>query len=466
MSLRFKGLGNMRCALLLGFVTMLGVAHAQIVASADFENYSDNHQYTRSNLSSDGLNPASGKGFNDGRAYIDEDMPRSSNGSTKALKITYPANNYGTNGTGVNAPLRFAERSEVFATYKVRFDENFDWGGTSEGGKLPGLGSGDNCSGCTVCTGSNGLSARLMWRTAGRGVLYLYHMDKPGTCGDDLQLNNPDGTSFFFQKGVWYKISERVKVNTGSSSNGEVEVWINDQQALLKTGLKFVTNGAKIDNFYFSTFHGGGSNSWAPSRTSYIWFDDLKIGRSKSDVVNATPAPNAKPNGSFVLPTSSTVVDTYEELIVKVAPTDSDGSIASVALRVNGKSLSTLTSEPYEWGRLGSSTANQTAGLQSGTYNFEATITDNDGATRLISKRITVSPYSGLYDETGGVISLFPNPSANGVFNLSKKTSWKVYSILGETLISGTNDRVDLSRYGKGLYVLRIGQSSQKIMVD
>lgn len=458
----FKGV---KWGLSMVLVMLIGLTQAQIIATADFENYSDNHQYTRANLSSDGLNPASGKGFNDGRAFIDDDMPRSSNGSTKALKISYPANNFGTNGTGVNAPLKFVERSQVFASYKMRFDENFDWGGTSEGGKLPGLASGDNCSGCEVCTGFNGLSARLMWRSGGRGVLYLYHMDKPGDCGHDIQLKNPDGSNFFFQRGVWYKISERVKINTGSSSNGEVEVWINDQQAVLKTGLKFVTNGAKIDNFYFSTFHGGGSNSWAPSRNSFIWFDDVIIGRSESDVVNPI-AVNSKPTGSFVLPTESTIVDTYNELVVKVAPADSDGTISSVAMKVNGTSLTTLTAEPYEWGRLGSSTAGQTAGFETGSYDFEATITDNDGATTTITKRITVNPFSGLYDQTGQTISLFPNPSTSGVFNLGKVVGWKVYSILGETIATGNDDQVDLSRFGKGLYILSIGQSSQKIIVD
>ena len=53
-----------------------------------------------------------------------------------------------------------------------------------------------------------------------------------------------------------------------------------------KTGIKFVTNGDKIDTFYFSTFFGGSEPGYAPGVDCHIWFDDIVI--STSNPLTAT----------------------------------------------------------------------------------------------------------------------------------------------------------------------------------
>lgn len=437
------------------------ISYSQVIDEVDFENWSDNHKYVKSNLQSDGLNPNSGKGFDDGRAYVDDDMPHATSGGSKALKVTYPANNYGTNGTGVNSAFRFTGITEAYATYLVRFDENFDWGGTSEGGKLPGLGSGDNCSGCKTCTGSNGMTARLMWRTAGKGVLYLYHMDKNGSCGDDFDLKRPNGSTFYFQKGVWYKISERVKINTGSSNNGEVEIWIDDEQALLRTGLKFVTNGGKVDNLYFSTFHGGGSSAWAPGNTSYIWYDDVKIAKSKADVVNSITTPTP-PKGTFTLPTVSTVTEGYAQMEVRVEPENKE-NISKVVLKIDGKIIREEVNHPFEWGHT-EEFRDETRLLGAGVHDLEAVITNKQGLSTTITKSITVNPMVGLQDEYGSKIDLFPNPSKSGVFHVSKSVSYQVFSLSGVLLLEEESDKIDLSGYTSGVYLLKVGSSTTRLV--
>jgi hypothetical protein len=131
-----------------------------------------------------------------------------------------------------------------------------------------------------------------MWREEGKAVLYLYHMDKMAACGDDLPLQVESGVDFVFQKEQWYQIIQRVKVNTGNNFDGEVEVWIDQKPALLKTGIRFVNNGDQVDSFYFSTFHGGNSNAWAPTVDSYTWFDDLVITSNPSDVFSPVSLQN------------------------------------------------------------------------------------------------------------------------------------------------------------------------------
>lgn len=52
-------------------------------------------------------------------------------------------------------------------------------------------------------------------------------------------------------------------------------------------------------------------------------------------------------------------------------------------------------------------------------------------------------------------LKAFPNPSSNGVFNLTVETSYTVYSLLGKQVLKGSGTSVDLSGLSKGLYILK-----------
>jgi hypothetical protein len=238
-----------------------------------FETGTDESPYTLNSWEADGFDPAWVQGFNQERAHIDTEHAHTGNSS---LRIDYPTGTYLPYNNGAQAPLMFTPREEVYISYWLQFSENFDWGDENEGGKLPGLANADLCSGGSTCDGSNGFSARLMWRPGGKAVLYLYHMDKPGSYGEDITLVT-NTVDVFFQQGQWYQVTERVKINTGNNNDGEVQIWINGEEALMRTDLRFVTDGSLIDTFYFSTFHGGADASWAPSVDCYIWYDDLRI---------------------------------------------------------------------------------------------------------------------------------------------------------------------------------------------
>lgn len=266
---------------------------AQVAGSAGFEQFSNGESFTRAHWQSAGFEVPWVNGFNDDRAIVDDDYAVS---GSRSLRLYYPKGQFGTANTGGQAPLIVPPQDEYFVSYYVRFSEDFSWGTTSEGGKLPGLAGGSRCSGCATCTGSNGFTARLMWRAGGKAVIYLYHMDKVNPpCGDNYDIV-VDGQTLYFERGRWYKISQRVKVNSGTDSDGEVEMWINDRHAQVRlyngalaeklTEIRFVSNGDKVNALYFSTFHGGSSAEWAPVVDSYIWFDDVVISTSLSDVVN------------------------------------------------------------------------------------------------------------------------------------------------------------------------------------
>lgn len=247
----------------------------------DFEGFASNEAFTQASWQKKGFTVPWVDGFDQGRAYVDSSFTHF---GKRSLKISYPKGGFGPSETGAQAPHMVPAADQYFTSYWLRFGDDFSWGTTSYGGKLPGLGSGDNCSGCTTCTGTNGFSARLMWRTGGRGVLYLYNMDKIESCGDDYQLKNSDNTDFYFHKGQWHQVVERVKVNTASNHDGEVELWMDGQHALLVTGLQFVNDGSKVDNLYFSTFHGGSTADWAPVNDCDVWFDDIVVSTQVTDV--------------------------------------------------------------------------------------------------------------------------------------------------------------------------------------
>lgn len=66
---------------------------------------------------------------------------------------------------------------------------------------------------------------------------------------------------------------------------------------------------------------------------------------------------------------------------------------------------------------------------------------------------------------SGSKIDLFPNPSKNGMFNLSKSLDWEVYSHLGQLISKGNTDKIDLSIHPKGMYVLKTIFGSEKLMI-
>ena len=267
--------------LLASFLLLASPINAQLIDKTGFENFTDEHEFVKNDWTKEGFNPLWVDGFDQKRCFIDDAFAKN---GLKSLRVKYPTGGVGPSETGAQVPLNFSPKDEVYVSYWLRFSDDFDWGGTNEGGKLPGLGSGDNCSGGASCNGTNGFSSRLMWRTGGKAVLYFYHMDKPATYGEDIDLLNADKSPIVFEKGKWYQVAQRVKINTGNNYNAEVDVWINGEKALSLTGYRLVNNGDKIDNFYFSTFHGGSGVEWAPGNDCHIWYDDIVVSTNPSDV--------------------------------------------------------------------------------------------------------------------------------------------------------------------------------------
>lgn len=130
-----------------------------------FETGEDESSYTMESWIADGFNPRWVQGFNQDRAHIDTAQAHTGDSS---LRIDYPAGAYLPDASGAQVPLDFPAQKQVHVTYWLRFSENFEWGQENEGGKLPGLGGGDNCSGGSA---AHGPPFREQWQPGGQPLL-------------------------------------------------------------------------------------------------------------------------------------------------------------------------------------------------------------------------------------------------------------------------------------------------------
>jgi hypothetical protein len=199
--------------------------------------------------------------------------------NSKALRVTIPANTVG-NASGVWAKVNIQKGNKYTLEYKVRFESGFAW---SRGGKLFGLSGGASYSGCkgsTLKSKKDGWSFRPMFRKeSGKSAWfmpYAYHMDMQTDCGDSFGKER-NGLS----KGTWYTIKMIIKMNTGSSNNGVLKMFVNGTTLLSKTNMKWSTTsaGREIDKLMFDVYRGGNANDWKSSKTGYITIDNVKITR-------------------------------------------------------------------------------------------------------------------------------------------------------------------------------------------
>lgn len=61
---------------------------------------------------------------------------------------------------------------------------------------------------------------------------------------------------------------------------------------------------------------------------------------------------------------------------------------------------------------------------------------------------------------------IYPNPSENGLFQLSESTDWIILSPTGNELKFGHGKQLDLSDNPKGIYLIKTGEAIQKVAIE
>ncbi len=199
----------------------------------------------------------------------------------RSARVKYPAGQIGGDSACQYLcsfeRMGLSPREECYIRYYVRFEPGFDF---VKGGKLPGLVGGNANTGGKKPDGQDGWSARLMWRSGGRIVQYVYHPDQKDVWGDDFDWK-VEGEPCRFIPGKWHCVETQVRLNTPGERDGFLRSWLDGVEALKAEGLRFRDVGSlRVDGLYFSTFFGGGDLSWAPSEDQTIWFDDFVLSAS------------------------------------------------------------------------------------------------------------------------------------------------------------------------------------------
>jgi hypothetical protein len=282
-------------ALILGLVTAVFVApplvNAQVIYSNNFDQYTTERVYTDSDLDSDFNNPVFNDGVTEGRVTI-VGASEAFGGSGSALCVSYPAGMDGTKDTGAQWQLDLgADYEELVLKYRVRFGDGFDF---VRGGKLPGLAGGSAPTGSTQANGTNGWTGRMMWRTDFEGVSgqpeqlvsdaisYAKYtdsgFDQDGRQEDKLYWTDANQSRTVINSGVWYEITQRVKMNTPGERNGVLQIFLDGVLVVDQQDVLFRTTGGtfQIDQMYFSTFFGG-NEDWRTSKDEVAYFDDFEI---------------------------------------------------------------------------------------------------------------------------------------------------------------------------------------------
>lgn len=193
-------------------------------------------------------------------------------------RVDYAVGEIGPDRGGVGWRYPIVRGDAVELAYTVSFSDGFDWG---KGGKVPGLcGGPENVSGGKPADGRNGFSARLMWRTDGRGEAYVYHMNQREKYGDSFPF--PDDFRFPTKSEVMVRL--RVTLNTPGRRDGRLDVWIRrasdvaERNVVQRSDMEWRSDPAMaIDGVLFETFHGGGDRTWAPQRPSSSTFSGITI---------------------------------------------------------------------------------------------------------------------------------------------------------------------------------------------
>jgi hypothetical protein len=84
-------------------------------------------------------------------------------------------------------------------------------------------------------------------------------------------------------KAQWYHVHLYIKSNTGSNTDGHVQIVI-DGTVVLDRDMRWTTNDAKrlIKTLSFHTFRGGSESYWESTTDGYIYYDNLSVHKISS----------------------------------------------------------------------------------------------------------------------------------------------------------------------------------------
>ncbi|MFT4638545.1 MAG: hypothetical protein ACI8T1_001866 [Verrucomicrobiales bacterium] len=166
----------------------------------------------------------------------------------------------------------------------MKFESDFDF---THGGKLHVLGPKEKVTGGREGR-KDGWSARVTFAKEGGVKTYNYHQHQPGQYGEG---GKAPPKSFRFPKDKWVSVSLHVRVNENpKKKTGFSKLYVNGKLIESMEKVQWRAEGGKdtlINNFLFSTFHGGSADKWTPKDKDGKWikvhalFDNIAVYRGE-----------------------------------------------------------------------------------------------------------------------------------------------------------------------------------------
>ncbi len=180
----------------------------------------------------------------------------------KALRVSFAARSF--NGSSWSFPTGTAD--SVTLSYEVRF--GLTWRPMIDsGGKLPGFGlpernpNGTCAQGCGLQPIRTGhYSARGSFDQLNVGGSYLYTPDCGAAAPRLVAYNRPWHTASFLN-GRWYRIRQRIFMNTPGVADGRIQAWVDDE-LVYDSGPAFCFRNADhpevhVGNVWMEMYYGG-----------------------------------------------------------------------------------------------------------------------------------------------------------------------------------------------------------------
>jgi len=195
---------------------------------------------------------------------------------TDAIRVAYVGYPRGSHRVLARHPIG-TKTDRATLSFDVCFDRDFQW---THGGKLHGLAPKNPITGGED-RHPQGWSARIMFEHGGRCATYLYDQDKTEKYGIGETSENP-----VFKAGKWHHVALQVALNDPKKNNGFARLLIDKKIVVTTENIAFREVGSpetRIQQFLFSTFHGGNKPKWTPldkngqPATVYAYFDNFVI---------------------------------------------------------------------------------------------------------------------------------------------------------------------------------------------
>lgn len=226
-------------------------------------------------------NTGNSSGVDSGTVQIVED-PEPGGTHGRCLRVQYEGgqiNFGGVSGAQWRTSLG-GTYDELFLAYDIYVPTGHSWGGTSIGGKLPGLMGGPKFyTGGKSLDGTDGWSGRLLWKVDGEVAAYLYVANKPGDFGWKRRWDDGAHGQVKLREG-WNRLEVRHVMNTIGRANGVMQGWLNGELALDVSDIEYRRAGGEstgVDTLLFSTFYGGGNLDFAPPSDQFLYFDNFVV---------------------------------------------------------------------------------------------------------------------------------------------------------------------------------------------